>query len=122
MDSKIHPLLITSVAIPLALYLPENQLALMHCGAVSILNCPKFNPRTQNGRDRNVLVSKPIAREISQNLIDLKVGSTDFEESFAPVARIEAIRIFIANAATKNMIIGNGYHTKDEKQSQERQN
>ncbi|GJX71877.1 putative ribonuclease H-like domain-containing protein, partial [Tanacetum coccineum] len=29
----------------------------------------------------------------------------DFEESFAPVARIEAIRIFIANAATKNMVI-----------------
>ncbi|GKF76180.1 retrovirus-related pol polyprotein from transposon TNT 1-94, partial [Tanacetum coccineum] len=29
----------------------------------------------------------------------------DFEESFAPVARIETIRIFIANAATKNMII-----------------
>ncbi|GJT85228.1 reverse transcriptase domain-containing protein [Tanacetum coccineum] len=29
----------------------------------------------------------------------------DFEESFAPVARIETIRICIANAATKNMII-----------------
>nr|GEV31633.1 hypothetical protein [Tanacetum cinerariifolium] len=29
---------------------------------------------------------------------------TDFEESFAPVARIEAIRIFIANAANKYMI------------------
>nr|GEX06616.1 retrovirus-related Pol polyprotein from transposon TNT 1-94 [Tanacetum cinerariifolium] len=29
----------------------------------------------------------------------------DFEESFAPVARIEAIRIFIANAASKNMNI-----------------
>ncbi|GKA68549.1 retrovirus-related pol polyprotein from transposon TNT 1-94 [Tanacetum coccineum] len=29
----------------------------------------------------------------------------DFEESFAPVARIEAIRIFIANVATQNMII-----------------
>ncbi|GJR58826.1 integrase, catalytic region, zinc finger, CCHC-type containing protein [Tanacetum coccineum] len=29
----------------------------------------------------------------------------DFEELFAPVARIETIRIFIANAATKNMII-----------------
>ncbi|GKE62927.1 retrovirus-related pol polyprotein from transposon TNT 1-94 [Tanacetum coccineum] len=27
----------------------------------------------------------------------------DFEESFAPVARIEAIRIFITNAANKNM-------------------
>nr|GEU29247.1 hypothetical protein [Tanacetum cinerariifolium] len=29
----------------------------------------------------------------------------DFEESFAPVARIESIRIFIANAASKNMTI-----------------
>ncbi|GJV69527.1 retrovirus-related pol polyprotein from transposon TNT 1-94 [Tanacetum coccineum] len=29
----------------------------------------------------------------------------NFEESFAPVARIEAIRIFIVNAARKNMII-----------------
>nr|GEU57910.1 hypothetical protein [Tanacetum cinerariifolium] len=29
----------------------------------------------------------------------------DFEESFAPVARIEAIRIFIGNAASKNMTI-----------------
>ncbi|GKG12569.1 retrovirus-related pol polyprotein from transposon TNT 1-94, partial [Tanacetum coccineum] len=28
-----------------------------------------------------------------------------FKESFAPVAQIEAIRIFIANATTKNMII-----------------
>ncbi|GJS90610.1 retrovirus-related pol polyprotein from transposon TNT 1-94 [Tanacetum coccineum] len=29
----------------------------------------------------------------------------DFDESFAPVTRIEAIRIFIANAASKNMTI-----------------
>nr|GFD60224.1 retrovirus-related Pol polyprotein from transposon TNT 1-94 [Tanacetum cinerariifolium] len=29
----------------------------------------------------------------------------DFEESFASVARIEAIKIFIANAASQNMII-----------------
>nr|GEZ93938.1 putative reverse transcriptase domain-containing protein [Tanacetum cinerariifolium] len=29
----------------------------------------------------------------------------DFEESFAPVARIKAIRIFIVNAASKNMSI-----------------
>ncbi|GKE63483.1 retrovirus-related pol polyprotein from transposon TNT 1-94, partial [Tanacetum coccineum] len=29
----------------------------------------------------------------------------DFKESFAPVARIDAIRIFIANAASKNMTI-----------------
>ncbi|GJS39415.1 retrovirus-related pol polyprotein from transposon TNT 1-94 [Tanacetum coccineum] len=29
----------------------------------------------------------------------------DFEESFAPVARLEAIRIFLANAVSKNMIV-----------------
>nr|GFD17823.1 retrovirus-related Pol polyprotein from transposon TNT 1-94 [Tanacetum cinerariifolium] len=29
----------------------------------------------------------------------------DFEESFAPVARLEAIRIFLAYAAQKNMIV-----------------
>ncbi|GKD32418.1 retrovirus-related pol polyprotein from transposon TNT 1-94 [Tanacetum coccineum] len=34
-----------------------------------------------------------------------KEEGIDFEESFAPVARIEVIRIFIANATTKNMII-----------------
>ncbi|GJW14530.1 uncharacterized mitochondrial protein-like protein [Tanacetum coccineum] len=32
-------------------------------------------------------------------------GINLFEESFAPVARIEAIRIFVANAAHKNMTI-----------------
>ncbi|GKD09045.1 retrovirus-related pol polyprotein from transposon TNT 1-94 [Tanacetum coccineum] len=29
----------------------------------------------------------------------------DFEESFAPVARLEAIRIFLANAVSKNMTV-----------------
>nr|GFA83803.1 retrovirus-related Pol polyprotein from transposon TNT 1-94 [Tanacetum cinerariifolium] len=29
----------------------------------------------------------------------------DFEESFAPVARLEAVRLFIANAVSQNMII-----------------
>nr|GEW18202.1 retrovirus-related Pol polyprotein from transposon TNT 1-94 [Tanacetum cinerariifolium] len=35
----------------------------------------------------------------------------DFEESFAPVAQIEAIRIFIANAASKNMTIYQDFKT-----------
>nr|GFA68804.1 retrovirus-related Pol polyprotein from transposon TNT 1-94 [Tanacetum cinerariifolium] len=34
----------------------------------------------------------------------------DFEESFAPVARIEAIRIFKANATHKNIKSTNGFH------------
>ncbi|GKG04045.1 retrovirus-related pol polyprotein from transposon TNT 1-94, partial [Tanacetum coccineum] len=29
----------------------------------------------------------------------------DFKESFAPVARLEAIRLFIAHAASQNMVI-----------------
>ncbi|GJU81019.1 retrovirus-related pol polyprotein from transposon TNT 1-94 [Tanacetum coccineum] len=62
------------------LYLPEKQFALMLCGAVSILNCPKLHGISQE-------------------------EGIDFEETLAPVARIEAIRIFIANVATKNMII-----------------
>nr|GFA39135.1 hypothetical protein [Tanacetum cinerariifolium] len=35
---------------------------------------------------------------------DIKEG-IDFEESFTPIARIKAIRIFIANAASKNLTI-----------------
>ncbi|GKC04958.1 retrovirus-related pol polyprotein from transposon TNT 1-94, partial [Tanacetum coccineum] len=35
----------------------------------------------------------------------LQEEGINFEESFTPVAQIEAIRIFIANAASKNMII-----------------
>ncbi|GKF86613.1 retrovirus-related pol polyprotein from transposon TNT 1-94 [Tanacetum coccineum] len=31
--------------------------------------------------------------------------SLDFEESFAPVAKLEAVRIFLANAASKNMTV-----------------
>nr|GFB45798.1 hypothetical protein [Tanacetum cinerariifolium] len=34
----------------------------------------------------------------------------NFEESFAPVARLEAIRIFLAYVAHKNMVSCSGYH------------
>nr|GFA86337.1 retrovirus-related Pol polyprotein from transposon TNT 1-94 [Tanacetum cinerariifolium] len=48
-------------------------------------------------------VLKNKARLVSQ--IFKQEEGIDFEESFAPVARIEAIHIFVANAANKNMII-----------------
>nr|GFD08352.1 retrovirus-related Pol polyprotein from transposon TNT 1-94 [Tanacetum cinerariifolium] len=35
----------------------------------------------------------------------LEEEGIDFEESFAPVARLEAIRIFLAFAAQKNMVV-----------------
>ncbi|GJW09515.1 retrovirus-related pol polyprotein from transposon TNT 1-94 [Tanacetum coccineum] len=50
---------------------------------------------------REVLKNK--ARLVAQGF--RQEEGIDFEESFAPVARIEAIRIFVANAANKNMII-----------------
>ncbi|GJU71585.1 putative ribonuclease H-like domain-containing protein [Tanacetum coccineum] len=43
--------------------------------------------------------------EAMQEELNEQEEGIDFEESFAPVARIEAIRIFVANAANKNMTI-----------------
>nr|GEV72210.1 retrovirus-related Pol polyprotein from transposon TNT 1-94 [Tanacetum cinerariifolium] len=49
------------------------------------------------------------SRDIKQGMVGGKgyrqEEGIDFEESFAPVARIEAIHIFIANAASRNMPI-----------------
>ncbi|GKF95165.1 retrovirus-related pol polyprotein from transposon TNT 1-94, partial [Tanacetum coccineum] len=48
-------------------------------------------------------VLKNKARLVTQGF--RKDEGIDFEESFAPVVRIEAIHIFVANAANKNMMI-----------------
>nr|GEV36226.1 hypothetical protein [Tanacetum cinerariifolium] len=48
-------------------------------------------------------VLKNKARLVAQGF--RKKEGIDFEESFAPVSRIESIRIFIANVANKNMMI-----------------
>nr|GFC24342.1 retrovirus-related Pol polyprotein from transposon TNT 1-94 [Tanacetum cinerariifolium] len=50
-------------------------------------------PPSVDNQDAEVIV--PIAEE----------EEIDFEESFAPVARLEAIRIFLAYAAQKNMVV-----------------
>ncbi|GJR07713.1 putative ribonuclease H-like domain-containing protein [Tanacetum coccineum] len=53
--------------------------------------------------DKEGRVLKNKARLVAQGF--RQEEGIDFEESFAPVARIEAIRIFIANDAAKNMTI-----------------
>ncbi|GJS42648.1 retrovirus-related pol polyprotein from transposon TNT 1-94, partial [Tanacetum coccineum] len=53
--------------------------------------------------DKSGGVLKNKARLVAQGF--RQEEGIDFEESFAPVARIEAIRIFVAYAAHKNMII-----------------
>ncbi|GKA18337.1 retrovirus-related pol polyprotein from transposon TNT 1-94 [Tanacetum coccineum] len=49
------------------------------------------------------MVLKNKARLVAQ--VFRQEEGIDFEESFAPVARIKAIRIFVANATNKNMMI-----------------
>nr|GEZ02372.1 retrovirus-related Pol polyprotein from transposon TNT 1-94 [Tanacetum cinerariifolium] len=68
------------LASPLDRYLLKNNSSLMLCGAY-----------TNKAR----LVAKGYRQE----------KGIDFEESFAPVARIKAIRIFIANAASRNITV-----------------
>ncbi|GKC94710.1 retrovirus-related pol polyprotein from transposon TNT 1-94 [Tanacetum coccineum] len=50
-------------------------------------------------------MNKPSWIDAMQEEIHEQEEGIDFEDSFAPVARIEAIRIFVANAAHKNMTI-----------------
>ncbi|GJT07025.1 retrovirus-related pol polyprotein from transposon TNT 1-94 [Tanacetum coccineum] len=74
-----------------------------------LVSCPdnvfliklKWIYKVKTDESSEVLKSK--ARLVAQGFIQEE--GIDFEESFAPVARIEAIRIFVANAAHKNMII-----------------
>nr|GEW25592.1 retrovirus-related Pol polyprotein from transposon TNT 1-94 [Tanacetum cinerariifolium] len=78
---------IMSLAILLAWYLPENNLPLMPC-----VKLDEYGDVLNN---KARLVAKGYRQE----------EGIKFKESFAPVARIEAIRIFIANATGKNMTI-----------------
>ncbi|GJT52089.1 retrovirus-related pol polyprotein from transposon TNT 1-94 [Tanacetum coccineum] len=90
-------LLITSLATPLVLYLPENIPRPIYVMVIAL----KWIYKVKLDEYGDVLKNK--ARLVAKGY--RQEEGIDFEESFAPVARIEAIRIFIANAATKNMII-----------------
>ncbi|GJW41380.1 retrovirus-related pol polyprotein from transposon TNT 1-94 [Tanacetum coccineum] len=75
----------------------------MLCGASIIQYCPKSNQKTSNLLLLKTVGFKPCKMK-SMNLINFMYG-LDFEESFAPVTRLEAIRIFLANATSKNMTV-----------------
>ncbi|GJT31286.1 retrovirus-related pol polyprotein from transposon TNT 1-94 [Tanacetum coccineum] len=74
---------------------------LMSCPDKVMLIMLKWIYKVKTDEFGGVLKNK--ARLVSQEF--RQEEGIDFEESFAPVARIEAIRIFIANAANKNMTI-----------------
>nr|GFB72061.1 retrovirus-related Pol polyprotein from transposon TNT 1-94 [Tanacetum cinerariifolium] len=96
--------LITSLANHLDRYPPENNLQPMPCVpqpdcvmiiALKWIYKVKLDEYVDVLKNKARLVAKGYRQEERIN----------FEESFAPVARIESIRIFIANAASKNMTI-----------------
>ncbi|GKE16164.1 retrovirus-related pol polyprotein from transposon TNT 1-94 [Tanacetum coccineum] len=76
---------------------------------------PNISQELQTSNDQTVMGIYAIQEEIQElGKRDLKFGNwmparqeegIDFKESFTPVARIEAIRIFVANVAHKNMTI-----------------
>ncbi|GKA29309.1 retrovirus-related pol polyprotein from transposon TNT 1-94 [Tanacetum coccineum] len=70
---------------------------------------PSFNESSSRdvGSTESIQVVYPynhLGKWSKDHPLDNVIG-INFEESFAPVARIKAIRIFIANATSKNMII-----------------
>ncbi|GJV50625.1 retrovirus-related pol polyprotein from transposon TNT 1-94 [Tanacetum coccineum] len=95
---------ITSLAIPLVLYHEFDQLKvweLVPCPIYVMVIALKWIYKVKLDEYGDVLKNK--ARLVAKGY--RQEEGIDFEESFTPVARIEAIRIIIANAATKNMII-----------------
>nr|GEV96600.1 reverse transcriptase domain-containing protein [Tanacetum cinerariifolium] len=73
--------------------------------AVDLIDSPVSTSFDQDAPSTNEFgrVLKNKARLVAQGF--KQEEGINFEESFAPVARIEAMRIFVANAANKNMII-----------------
>nr|GEY79076.1 hypothetical protein [Tanacetum cinerariifolium] len=99
-----------SLAIPLDQYLPENNLQQMPCSACTTKVKPKkFNSVVtedcwfQAMQDEIYKFDRLQARLVAKGY--RQEDGIDFEESFTPVARIEAIKIFIANATSKNVTV-----------------
>nr|GEU56028.1 retrovirus-related Pol polyprotein from transposon TNT 1-94 [Tanacetum cinerariifolium] len=88
----------------------ELQPRISHQGVEVGSTIIKDNPFAHADNDPFVNVFAPEASSVASSSGDTSLAESthegiDFEELFAPVARIEAIRIFIANAASKNITI-----------------
>nr|GEW29036.1 copia protein [Tanacetum cinerariifolium] len=70
--------------------------------ACLLVSCPKWNPR-RNKLDERGIVIKNKARLVAQG--HTQEEGIDYDEVFAPVARIEAIRLFLAYASFKDFIV-----------------
>ncbi|GKB22741.1 retrovirus-related pol polyprotein from transposon TNT 1-94 [Tanacetum coccineum] len=86
----------------------EEQLQPAHLVNDPFLDILTSEPSSQESSS-NVQPTNPpfdhISKWTKNHPLENVIEGIDFEESFAPVARIEAIRIFILDAANKNMTI-----------------
>nr|GEW15014.1 retrovirus-related Pol polyprotein from transposon TNT 1-94 [Tanacetum cinerariifolium] len=81
----------------------SSNVRTIHTPFKSLGRWTKDHPIANVKTDEFGRVLKNKARLVAQRF--MQEERIDFEESFAAVARIEAIRIFVANAANKNMTI-----------------
>ncbi|GJX44363.1 retrovirus-related pol polyprotein from transposon TNT 1-94, partial [Tanacetum coccineum] len=79
----------------------NNLDAFMHVSPILTTRVHKDHPVEQIIRDLN---STPQTRRMTKNLEEHEEG-IDYDEVFAPVARIEAIRLFLAYASFKDFVV-----------------
>jgi hypothetical protein len=77
----------------------------------SLVSCPKKNVVGtkwvfRNKQDEHGVVTRNKARLVAKGYT--QVAGLDFEETFAPVARLESIRILLAYAAHHFKVVSNG--------------
>nr|GEV83180.1 retrovirus-related Pol polyprotein from transposon TNT 1-94 [Tanacetum cinerariifolium] len=94
-NEYFNPPTIVVSPVPIVVELRVVDIAESPVSILIDLDVPSINEFGEVLKNKARLVSQGFEQEEGIN----------FEESFAPVARIEAIRIFVANAANKNMTI-----------------
>nr|GEZ81556.1 retrovirus-related Pol polyprotein from transposon TNT 1-94 [Tanacetum cinerariifolium] len=102
--TKDHPLnnIIGQLSRPVSTRLQLHEQAhFCYCGAFLTSVEPKTYKEVKLDELGGILKNK--ARLITRGY--RQEEGIDFEESFAPIARLEAIRIFLAYAALKNMVV-----------------
>nr|GFC81287.1 retrovirus-related Pol polyprotein from transposon TNT 1-94 [Tanacetum cinerariifolium] len=91
---------VNSAGTPSSTTIDQDAPSPSHSPSSSALQSPSLHQGVT--AESTLMEDNPIAPIDNNPFINERI---DFEESFAPVACIEAIRIFIANAASKNMTI-----------------
>nr|GEU94700.1 retrovirus-related Pol polyprotein from transposon TNT 1-94 [Tanacetum cinerariifolium] len=114
--APVVPVIVNSAGTPSSTIIDQDIPSLSHL----LLSFAIQSPNSQQGiaAESTIIKDNPLAPVDNDHFVTvfaMKSSSEasssedeegiDFEESFAPVAGIEAIRIFIANAASKNMTI-----------------